>query len=59
MPAAQTTDALMARRTSRWRPRRIDTSFPATLAHVPTSPMVIATTAGAIHGRPPPAVVAT
>ena len=59
MPAAQTRAAVMARRTSRWRPRRIDISLPITLAHVPTSPMVIATTAGAIHGRPASVVAAT
>ena len=46
MPAAQTTHEVMASRTSRWRPRRIDTSLPATLAHVPISPMAVATTVG-------------
>ena len=49
----------MARRTSRGRPRRIAASFPATLAHVPTSPMVIATAVGPIHGLASPVAAAT
>jgi hypothetical protein len=59
MTAPHTTHEVMAMRTSRWRPRRIDTSLPATLAHVPTRPMAVATTVGASHGLRSPVALAT
>ena len=59
MTAPHATHEVMASRTSRWRPSRIETSLPATLAHVPMSPMAVATTVGAIHGLRSPVAVAT
>ena len=59
MTAPKATHEVMARRTSRWRPSRIDISLPVTLAHVPMSPMAVATTVGAIHGLRSPVVLAT
>ena len=59
MPAAHTTHAVMARRTSRGRPMRMAASLPATLAHVPTSPMIITTAVGPSQGLRSPVAAAT
>lgn len=37
----------------------METSFPATLAHVPTNPMVVATTVGPIHAPRSPVAAIT
>ncbi len=59
MPAAHTTHAVMATRTSRGRPMRMAASLPATLAQVPTSPMIITTAVGPSQGPRSPVAAAT